>query len=105
MSETAGAVSAPILVERDGAVARVVLNRPDRLNSFNVDMHRALRAAMEAIAADDSVRAVLLTGAGRGFCAGQALAEARLVTLPEPPTMRPEELAGRLRDLTARLAS
>ena len=36
---------------------------------------------------------------------GQALAEARLVTLPEPPTMRPEELAGRLRDLTTRLAS
>ncbi|MDK9697984.1 MAG: 2-(1,2-epoxy-1,2-dihydrophenyl)acetyl-CoA isomerase PaaG [Siculibacillus sp.] len=75
MSETTGAPAAPILVERRGAVVRVVLNRPDRLNSFNVEMHRALRAAMEEIAADESVRAVLLTGAGRGFCAGQDLAD------------------------------
>jgi len=75
MSDAAGAPPRPVLVERDGAVARVVLNRPDRLNSFTVEMHRALRAALEEIAADDGVRAVLLTGAGRGFCAGQDLAD------------------------------
>ena len=86
MSETKAGVGAtpavgggdgevPIVVERIGAVARVVLNRPDRLNSFTVAMHAALREALEAIAADESVRAVLLTGAGRGFCAGQDLAD------------------------------
>lgn len=81
-----GAEEAPILVERVGAVARVVLNRPDRLNSFTVAMHATLRAALEAIAADESCRAVLLTGAGRGFCAGQDLSDRAVA----PGSARPD---------------
>ena len=57
-------------------VATITLNRPDILNSFNAEMAHALRDAITGIAGDDSVRAVLLTGAGRAFCAGQDLAEA-----------------------------
>ncbi|CAH1666158.1 2-(1,2-epoxy-1,2-dihydrophenyl)acetyl-CoA isomerase PaaG [Chelatococcus asaccharovorans] len=52
----------------------LTLNRPDRLNAFNEALHKALADALEA-AADDACRAVLLTGAGRGFCAGQDLSD------------------------------
>ena len=62
-------------VERDGAVLRVVLNRPERLNAVTAPMGAALLAALRAAAADGAVRAVLLHGAGRSFCAGQDLAE------------------------------
>ncbi len=65
-----------ILSERAGSVARITLNRPDVLNSFNLQMALELRGAIDEAAADRSVRAVLLTGAGRAFCAGQDLAEA-----------------------------
>jgi 2-(1,2-epoxy-1,2-dihydrophenyl)acetyl-CoA isomerase len=54
----------------DGAVARVTLNRPDRLNSFTAHMHEELRDALGSLG---DARVVLLTGAGRGFCAGQDL--------------------------------
>lgn len=64
-----------ILIERDGAVAIITLNRPDKLNSFNAAMHEALREAVAAVAADRQVRTLLLTGAGRGFCAGQDLGD------------------------------
>jgi len=56
-------------------VARITLNRPDRLNSFTTAMHTALREALERVRGDATVRVVLLTGAGRGFCAGQDLAD------------------------------
>jgi 2-(1,2-epoxy-1,2-dihydrophenyl)acetyl-CoA isomerase len=56
-------------------IARVTLNRPDRLNSFNDAMHAALREAIASAVADKSVRVLLLTGAGRGFCAGQDLGD------------------------------
>ena len=62
-------------VEVDGAVAILTLDRPEALNALTVPMKVALREALEAIAADGSVRAVILTGAGRAFCAGQDLAE------------------------------
>jgi 2-(1,2-epoxy-1,2-dihydrophenyl)acetyl-CoA isomerase len=65
-----------ILLQAADGVATVTLNRPDVLNSFNRSMASQLREAIEGIAADESVRAVVLTGAGRGFCAGQDLAEA-----------------------------
>ncbi|MGW2222140.1 enoyl-CoA hydratase/isomerase family protein [Nonomuraea sp. NPDC001684] len=65
----------PVLLERDGAVAVVTLNRPDHRNALNDGLKQALRRALEEVAADDSVRAVLLTGAGRAFCVGQDLAE------------------------------
>ncbi|MFL6761217.1 MAG: 2-(1,2-epoxy-1,2-dihydrophenyl)acetyl-CoA isomerase PaaG [Sphingomicrobium sp.] len=56
----------------DGAVARITLNRPDRLNSFTVQMHEELREALVDLG---DARVVVLTGAGRGFCAGQDLNE------------------------------
>jgi len=56
-------------------VARLTLNRPDRLNSFNLAMHEEVRTALAAIEGDASVRVLVLTGAGRGFCAGQDLAD------------------------------
>lgn len=56
-------------------VATVILNRPDRLNSFTVQMHQELAAALDTIEADPDVRAMLLTGAGRAFCAGQDLSD------------------------------
>jgi len=62
-------------VEVDGPVATLILDRPSALNALTVPMKRALLAALEEIAADRSVRAVILTGAGRAFCAGQDLAE------------------------------
>ena len=64
-----------IRVERQDGVATVTLNRPDRLNSFTAVMHEELAGALATIADDADVRAVLLTGAGRGFCAGQDLAD------------------------------
>jgi 2-(1,2-epoxy-1,2-dihydrophenyl)acetyl-CoA isomerase len=65
-----------ILFEQQGGVACITLNRPDKLNSFNVGMAMELQAALDVCLTDDSIRCVLLTGAGRGFCAGQDLAEA-----------------------------
>lgn len=65
----------PVLVENLGGYAQVTLNRPDKLNSFNEAQHLALKAAIDAAGADDTIRAVLLTGAGRGFCAGQDLSD------------------------------
>lgn len=60
----------------DQGVASITLNRPDVLNSFNRRMAEDLLGALRDAGRDDAVRAVLLTGAGRGFCAGQDLAEA-----------------------------
>lgn len=62
-----------LLVALEDGVLRLTLNRPDKLNAFNEDLHLALRAALTRAHEDDAVRAVLLTGAGRGFCAGQDL--------------------------------
>jgi 2-(1,2-epoxy-1,2-dihydrophenyl)acetyl-CoA isomerase len=64
-----------VLVSLEAGVLRLTLNRPEKLNAFNPDMHQALRQALERAAGESEVRAVLLTGAGRGFCAGQDLAE------------------------------
>src|SRR6266496_574897 len=61
---------------RDGAVLTITLNRPEVLNAFNAAMHEALAAALNE-AGDPAVRAVVLTGAGRGFCVGQDLTEFR----------------------------
>ncbi|MFL5110054.1 MAG: 2-(1,2-epoxy-1,2-dihydrophenyl)acetyl-CoA isomerase PaaG [Microvirga sp.] len=63
----------PVLVERHEGWRVLTLNRPDRLNSFNEAMHERLMAAMLEAEADEGCRALLLTGAGRGFCAGQDL--------------------------------
>lgn len=64
-----------ILYETRGAVALITLNRPQALNSFTREMHQALWAALDRVEADKSIRAAVITGAGRGFCAGADLAE------------------------------
>jgi len=62
-----------ILVEAHPGYRLITLNRPERLNALTVEMAEALSAALDAAAADSGCRALLLTGAGRGFCAGQDL--------------------------------
>lgn len=64
-----------IIYESADGIARITLNRPDRLNSFTAAMHAELRDALADAAADGSARVLLLTGAGRGFCAGQDLSD------------------------------
>ena len=68
---------AEIETARDGAVLTITLNRPDVLNALNASMHAALGTALKEASRDDGVRAVVLTGAGRGFCVGQDLSEFR----------------------------
>lgn len=67
----------PILLAMADGVATITLNRPDKLNAFNDAMHVALRGALDTIATAPEVRALVLTGAGRGFCAGQDLGATR----------------------------
>ena len=63
-----------VLTARDGAVLTITLNRPEVFNAFNRELHAALAGALDDAAAPE-VRAVVITGAGRGFCAGQDLKE------------------------------
>ena len=62
-----------VVYEEQGAVALVTLNRPAQLNSLNLEMHQALWQALDQAEANATVRALVLTGAGRGFCAGADL--------------------------------
>jgi 2-(1,2-epoxy-1,2-dihydrophenyl)acetyl-CoA isomerase len=64
-----------LLIERSDAVATLTLNRPESMNSLSIELKEALAAAIEDVSRDPSVRAVVLTGAGRGFCVGQDLRE------------------------------
>jgi len=64
-----------LLVEKQEGYRVLTLNRPDRLNAFNVSLHLALRESLEEVANDEDCRAVMITGAGRGFCAGQDLGD------------------------------
>ena len=64
-----------VLYEARGAVALVTLNRPQALNSFTRQMHHDLWAALDKAEADSKIRALVITGAGRGFCAGADLSE------------------------------
>ncbi len=81
MSDNAADDSAPldvqsdVLFDVDGAVATVTLNRPAAMNSLTAVMKARLLEILERAASDAAVRAVLLTGAGRGFCGGQDLRE------------------------------
>src|SRR6478609_27478 len=73
-----------ILFSIEGGIARLTLNRPDRLNSFNDAMHAEVRDAVGRVRADPSVRVLLLTGAGRGFCAGQDLGDRAVAPGADP---------------------
>ena len=73
-----------ILVEHREAVLLLTFNRPDRLNAWTPSMRRRYFDLLEAADADPSVRAVVVTGAGRGFCAGTDLSA--LDSDPEPDT-------------------
>lgn len=64
-----------ILFSIDAGIARLTLNRPDKLNSFTRAMHLEVRDALERVRREGGVRVLVLTGAGRGFCAGQDLAD------------------------------
>lgn len=65
-----------LITEVQNGVLVLTLNRPDVLNSFNREMALAMQAGLKRAAVDEAIRAVLITGNGRGFCAGQDLAEA-----------------------------
>ncbi len=74
--QAAGTAAEPaVLLSRQGAVVVLTLNRPASLNSFTRQMHRDLWAALDEVEADPSIRALVLTGAGRAFCAGADLSE------------------------------
>jgi len=73
-----------IRLEHAAGVATLTLARPDRLNSFTVAMHAEVRAALDAVRADPAVRCLVLTGAGRGFCAGQDLGDRAVAPGAEP---------------------
>jgi len=68
-------MTAPVLTAVEAGTLRITLNRPEKLNAFNPEVHRLLADALAQAESDPAVRCVLLTGAGRGFCAGQDLTE------------------------------
>lgn len=88
-----------VLLERRGRVAIVTLNRPDSLNSFNVKLRNALKTATHEVAIDESVRAVVLTGAGRGFSAGADLKAGEIAQGAEVERQLNEEYGAALREI------
>jgi 2-(1,2-epoxy-1,2-dihydrophenyl)acetyl-CoA isomerase len=88
---------AMLITNRDGAVLRVVLNRPEKLNALSLGLVTQLAAAAENIRADPSIRAVLLTATGRAFCTGADLTDSAL--LSEKFTSLGEEVAERMRSV------
>jgi 2-(1,2-epoxy-1,2-dihydrophenyl)acetyl-CoA isomerase len=82
-----GSERAPVLrVERSGAVVTITLDRPDRGNALSAQLKTELLDAVTEAAADNEVRAVVLTGAGKAFCAGQDLAEHAVALQTDPAT-------------------
>ncbi|EDU61665.1 putative enoyl-CoA hydratase PaaB [Providencia stuartii ATCC 25827] len=79
--------SAMILTTRENGVLTITLNRPDRLNSFNDEMHRQLSDALKIAERDDTVRCLVITGAGRGFCAGQDLNDRNVSVSEQAPDL------------------
>jgi len=68
-----------------GGIARLTLNRPDKLNSFTGAMNAEIRAALDTVQADKTVRVLVISGAGRAFCAGQDLADPEMAMGPMLP--------------------
>jgi 2-(1,2-epoxy-1,2-dihydrophenyl)acetyl-CoA isomerase len=82
-------MSETVLLHKEKGVGYITLNRPEKYNSFNREMALALQAHLDDCEKDDSVRCIYLTGAGKGFCAGQDLAEA-----DDPATVDFEKIIG-----------
>ena len=76
-----------ILLEIDQGVALLTLNRPDSLNSFNTEMHQQMREAISQVRKDSTARVLVITGAGRGFCAGQDLGDRAVAPGQETPDL------------------
>jgi 2-(1,2-epoxy-1,2-dihydrophenyl)acetyl-CoA isomerase len=93
----------PVLVSLDAGVLRITLNRPEKLNAFTVALHKGLADAMTRAETDGAVRCLLVTGAGRAFCAGQDLGErdmnAPVIDLGEGLETRYNPLVRRMRAL------
>lgn len=93
-----------ILFSIENGAARLTLNRPDRLNSFTVQMHSEIAEALTSVEGDTSIRTLLIIGAGRGFCAGQDLSD-RAVTLGGDAVDLGESVEKRYNPLVRRLTS
>ncbi len=93
-----------ILFSIEGGAARLTLNRPDRLNSFTVKMHEEIAEALSQIEADATVRTLIITGAGRGFCAGQDLSDRAVSPGADAPDLG-ESVERRYNPLIRRLTS
>ena len=81
-----------LLLEKKDGIATITLNAPDKLNAMSSKMRESLLLAMDDVNKDDSVKVVILTGAGRGFCAGADLTE--LAGAPKAAPTIYERLAG-----------
>jgi len=92
-----------VLLDRDGGVGTLTLNRPEKLNAFAGEMRREIADALDALEADAAVRVIVITGAGRGFCAGADVAYmAELVTAQDSTAMTALVEAGRRVVMTIR---
>src|SRR5262245_1830609 len=78
-----------LLVERDGAVVILTLNDPDRRNVLSQALCRELRAAVAAANADTDVKAIVLTGKGKAFCAGAELGDLKAASLGDAASLDP----------------
>ncbi len=97
-------MSEPLVrIDHSGAVRTLTLNRPQALNSFTTAMHEELRAALDQAAADRSVRCLVITGAGRGFCAGQDLGDPAIAPSLEPGA-EPKDLGAHIENCYRPLA-
>jgi 2-(1,2-epoxy-1,2-dihydrophenyl)acetyl-CoA isomerase len=92
----------PVICEIKDGVARITLNRPDKLNSFTSELHAELRAEMDKVEATPGLKCVVITGAGRAFCAGQDLNE-RVRAPGQAPTDIGETLGRDLIPLVQRI--
>jgi len=76
-----------IVYQVEDGLAKLTFNRPDRLNSFNAEMHEEVKQAFEEIKGDPSIRCLLISGNGRGFCAGQDLSDRAVSVGDEAPDL------------------
>ena len=105
MPETSASPKSPVLVGHADCVCTLTLNRPAALNSFTLAMHGLLLPALQAAADDPTVRAVVITGAGRGFCAGQDLNDPAMAGAGDAPPDVADVVARYYRPLANRVRS